>query len=291
MMPTYEPPLYRPPSEHDALILQATIGCSHNHCTYCAMYRHKAYRERPVEELLSELQAVAGSHAPVSKLFVADGDALGMPTETWLEILLEAKRLWPDLRRASCYATAQNVAAKTDDELQALSNAGLTLLYLGPESGDPDTLKRIAKGATYDEFVTASRRAAAAGLQRSVIMLLGAGGAARSAEHARASAALISDMDPEYVAALTLTVVAGTPLAKLEASGRFTLPEPATMLAELRTIIAEASPTDAVFRTNHASNYLPLAGRLPRDRNALLAVLDAARAGRVPLRPEQLRGL
>ncbi len=285
--------LYRPPSEADALILQATIGCSWNHCTYCDMYRDKpTFRVRPVDECLADLRgAAARVGGAVEKVFVADGDALVMPLDHWAPILDACRALFPRLRRVSCYATAGNVADKSDDELRRLRALGLALIYMGPESGDDETLKRIAKGATAAEHVTAAQRARAAGIDVSAIFLLGAGGVARSAEHAAASAALATAMDPAFLAALTLTIVPGTPLAKLADTGRFTLPSPAQMLGELRAFVAGARPTDAVFRTNHASNYLPVGGRLPRDGARIVEAIDLALAGALPLRPERARGL
>ncbi|MCB9686303.1 MAG: radical SAM protein [Alphaproteobacteria bacterium] len=288
----YEGKIYRPPSEADAYLLQATIGCSWNHCTYCDMYRDKTFRVRDPAETLHDLR-VAGQvlGGRVRKLFVCDGDALVMPVDVWLPLLATAREVLPSLERVSCYATAGNVLEKSDEDLRALREAGLSRLYIGPESGDPATLKAIAKGATFEEHEEAARRAKAAGMELSVITLLGAGGVARSEEHARATAKLLTAMDPEYAAALTLTVVPGTPQHKLEASGRFELPDLRGLLSELRILVHEARPTDAVFRTNHASNHLPLAGRLPRDRERIVAVIDAALQGRVPLRPESYRGL
>jgi radical SAM superfamily enzyme YgiQ (UPF0313 family) len=284
--------IFRPPSEADALILQATIGCSWNHCTYCDMYRDKEYAVRPVVECLADLEeAAAAAVGPrVEKLFVADGDALGMPMESWRSILEAADRLFPNLRRVSCYAMARNVAGKSDEELAELREGGLTTLYIGPESGDDVVLKRIAKGDTFAGHVEAARRAHAAGMKLSVIALLGIAGD-RSPEHAEATARLVTEMDPEYFAALTVTVVPGTPLAVLESRGRFAVPDVPDLLRELRTMVDEARPTDALFRTNHASNYLPLAGRLPRDREAIVSAIDAALRGEVPLRPEHFRGL
>ncbi len=287
----YEGKLYRPPSEADALILQATIGCSWNHCTYCDMYREKAFRVRPLEESLADLERAAEAVGErVEKLFVADGDALVLPTDHWLAILERARALFPRLRRVSSYAMARNVNDKSDADLALLRAAGLTTLYIGPESGDDVTLKRIAKGDDSAAHVEAARRAHAAGMALSVIALLGIA-MERSEEHARATADLVTELDPEFFAALTVTVVPGTPLATLEAKGRFSVPDVPALLRELRTMVEHARPTDAVFRTNHASNYLPLGGRLPRDAGRIVSVIDAALAGEVPLRTDASRGL
>jgi radical SAM superfamily enzyme YgiQ (UPF0313 family) len=281
----YEGKLYRPPSEADAYIVQATIGCSWNHCTYCDMYRDKAFRVRDLRETLADLEAGAQAFGPrVEKLFVADGDALVLPMDHWRRILDSARALFPSLRRVSCYAMARNVAGKTDAELRELRAGGLTTLYIGPESGDDVTLRKIAKGDDAAAHVAAGQRARAAGMALSVIALLGIAGE-RSDEHARATAELVTEMDPEFFAALTVTVVPGTPLAQLRAKGRFEVPAIPDLLLD------RARPTDAVFRTNHASNYLPLGGRLPADRERIVATIDAALAGRVRLRAERARGL
>ncbi len=294
------PPVFRPPSEADALIVQATLGCSWNHCTYCAMYRTKRFAVRPIADVVAELRRAGDLYGPsVRKVFVADGDALAMPTAHWLALLDACRDAFPRLRRVSCYATAMNVLEKSPGELRELADAGLRLLYLGPESGDETTLRRIAKAparplgrpSIVAAHLEAAEMAHAAGMRLSVIFLLGAGGTERSEEHARASARLLTAMDPAYAAALTLTLVEGTPLWKRARRGLFELPDTFGLLRELRTLVAEAEPTDCLFRTNHASNYLALGGRLPRDRDRIAATIDAALAGSIPLRPEYLRGL
>jgi radical SAM superfamily enzyme YgiQ (UPF0313 family) len=287
----YEGRIFRPPSEADALIVQGTIGCSYNRCTYCDMYRDKTFRARPIADVIEDIEGAAHTVGDrVEKLFVGDGDALVMPTDDWLAVLGRARALFPRLRRVSCYAMARNVLGKRDDELRALREAGLSLLYIGPESGDDATLARVAKGDDAAAHVEAARRAREAGVELSVIALLGIA-MERSEEHALATAELVTKMDPAFFSALTVTVVPETPLAKLEARGRFKVPEVAALLRELRTMVANASPTRAVFRTNHASNYLPLGGELPRDRARIVALIDAALEGKIPLRPERSRGL
>lgn len=287
----YEGPMYRPPSEARSYILQATIGCSHNLCTYCDMYRDKTFRERALEEILEDVREAGSTYPEDTRVFVADGDALVMGTERWVEILRGLKTAFPGLRRVSSYATAQNVLDKSVQELRRLREEGLSLLYLGPESGDAVTLKRIVKGNTFEEHVEAARRAHAAGMKISVIMLLGAGGVERVEEHARETARLVTEMDPEFLSALTLTVIPGTPIHRMMEKGRFELPPIHALLWELRTIVDGCRPTRAIFRTNHASNYLPLEGRLPRDRERIVAAIDAGIRGDIPLRPEYFRGL
>jgi radical SAM superfamily enzyme YgiQ (UPF0313 family) len=288
----YEGDVYRPPSEAESLILQATVGCSWNSCTYCDMYRAKRFRVRPLPEILEDVAAARATLGPgVDRVFVADGDALVMDMGTWEPLLLALREAFPRLRRVSAYAMARNLLGKGPAELARLRDLGLTQLYIGPESGDPATLRRVAKGGTFEDHVEAARKAREAGIKLSVIFLLGAGGVERSAEHALGSARLATAMDPRFLSLLTLTVIPGTPISRLEDRGAFVLPDVLDLLGELRTFVAEARPTDAVFRTNHASNYLPLGGRLPKDRERILGTVDAALAGEVDLRPEWARGL
>ena len=288
----YEGQIYRPPSEARSLILQATIGCSWNHCTYCDMYRDKTFRVRELDEILEDIDTARRDHGfELDKIFIADGDGLIMGLDHWEPILAACNAAFPRLRRVSAYATAMNLLEKTPGELQRLRELGLSLLYIGPESGDDVTLKRIAKGSSFDEHVRAAERAREAGIKLSAIFLLGAGGIDRSREHAEGSAKLAGAMDPRFVSLLTLTVIPGTPIGRQQERGKFELPDQRDLLAELRTFVAEARPTDAIFRTNHASNCLPLAGRLPRDRDRILGVVDAALEGEIPLRPEWSRGL
>ncbi len=256
------------------------------------MYRAKRFRVRELDDTLADIQAAGLLHGrEVEKVFVADGDALVMDMAHWEAILLACRDAFPKLRRVSAYATAMNLIDKRVEELERLRELGLCQLYIGPETGDHETFKKIAKGANFEDHVRAAERAHTAGIKLSVIFLLGVAGVQRSEDHAEASARLITEMDPEFVSLLTLSVVAGTPIAIQQSKQKFELPSVAWMLRELRTIVSLAAPTDAVFRTNHASNYLPLAGKLPRDRDRIVAVVDRALAGDVALRPERMRGL
>ena len=288
----YDEPLFRPPSEADSFILQATLGCSWNACTYCAMYRGKRYQVRPLDAVLADI-AEAGRRLAedVRHVFVADGDPLGMDLGHWEPILLALASAFPRLRRVSTYATARNLLEKSPEELRRLRQLGLSLLYIGPESGDDTTLKRIAKGADAADHIEAARKSRQAGMEQSLIFLLGAGGRAHSEAHARASGRLATAMDPRFLSTLTLTVVPGTPMARLMEQRQFELPDVQGLLLELRWFIEEAHPTAAIFRANHASNYLPIGGRLPRDRAAILQAIEEALAGHSPLRPEWMRGL
>jgi len=300
----YTGKLYRPPSEARSYILQATIGCSWNNCTYCDMYRDKpVFRVRPLAESLEDIAMAGRTYGDtVEKVFIADGDSLVLDMDHWRPILKACHATFPALRQVSCYATADNILDKTEAELDELRALGLRLLYIGPESGDELTMRRVAKGprpkdATrgsdylYNQHVLAAAKARAAQIKLSAIFLLGAGGVERSEVHAEGSARLATDMNPEFLAALTLTVVPGTPLFRTRPHSGWTLPETERLLEELRTFVDQARPTNALFRTNHASNHLPLAGRLPADRERIVEVLDLALAGAIPLRPEWSRGL
>jgi radical SAM superfamily enzyme YgiQ (UPF0313 family) len=267
------------------------------------MYRAKDFRIRPVEQCLQDLEAAGEIHGSrMEKVFVADGDALIMDMAQWEAILQKATAVFPRLRQVSCYATAENVAEKSDADLRTLRDLGLKVLYIGPESGDEATLRKIAKGARpkgaprdepylFDAHVAAGQRAKAAGMKVSAIFLLGVGGKKNSAAHAEGSAKLVTAMDPAFLAALTLTIVPGTPLAKTSQRTGFEIPDQTGLLTELHQFVDLARPTDALFRTNHASNYLSLGGRLPQDREHILSTIDAALSGEIPLREEWMRGL
>lgn len=284
----YEGTVYRPPSEADSLILQATLGCSWNRCTYCAMYRDKRFRPRPLDELKEDMDLAAAYHGAenVRRVFLADGDALILRTPRLLEILAELRARFPNFQRASVYASPQALLAKSVDELRELKAAGLPLHYMGPESGHDEVLRRIEKGVTAAEMVEGARRVIDAGAKLSVILLLGIAGTELSHEHAVASGRLVSAMDPHYVSALTLVPVPGTPIHDEVESGRLVLPSPRGRLEELATMIEHMHVTRAIFRSNHASNALPLGGNLPKDKPLLLAALRQVVADEsIPLRP------
>lgn len=284
-------PVYRPPSEADSLLLQVTLGCSHNECTYCAMYRTKTFAARPLEDVLADVAEAGRRHPDTRRVFLLDGDAMTLSTPRLLPVLTALEAAFPSLARVGSYVNAVSVLRKSDADLVTLREHKLSIGYLGLETGDEETARRIVKGATVEDEIEAVRRAQAAGIKMSVMVLLGVGGRARSREHAEATADALSRMDPRFVSCLCVTPVPGTPLHDDVLAGRFELPSPEETLDELRTIVERTRVTGAIFRSNHASNYLPLAGRLPSDRERLLAAIDAARRGEVPLMPEEWRGL
>jgi len=289
----YEGTLYRPPSEADSLILQATIGCSWNRCTFCGMYRDKRFRVRPLAELEAEVEAVAAAGLEPQKVFLADGDALVARAAFLGELLDLLTDTWPGLRRVSCYASPQALQVRTVEEMADLRARGLTLYYLGIESGHDEVLAALDKGVTGDEMVAAAGKAHEAGVKLSTMILLGAGGPELSFAHARASAEVVNRIQPRFVSTLVTTPVPGTPLWAQAERGDWSCPPPLDLVRELREFLAHLELRSTVFRSNHASNWLALAGRLPHDREALLAFLDEvlAHPERAPFRPAALRGL
>jgi radical SAM superfamily enzyme YgiQ (UPF0313 family) len=287
----YLGPVYRPPSEADSYLLQVTIGCSHNECTYCAMYRHKTFAARPLEQVLEDVEAAGRRFPDTRRVFLLDGDAMTLSTARLVPILEALGRAFPALQRVGSYVNAVSVLRKSDDELRRLRDLRLGIGYLGLETGDAVTAERIVKGATIEEQVEAVRRAQAAGIKMSVMVLLGMGGRQRSRVHAEETARALTAMDPRYVSCLCVTPVPGTPLHDEVARGAFEPVTPEETLDELRTIVERTELSGAVFRSNHASNYLPIGGRLPADRERLLEAIDAARRGEIPLVPEEYRAL
>ncbi len=289
----HEGTLYRPPSEADSLILQATIGCSYNRCTFCAMYRDKRFRVRPIEELAAEIDWAARQNVPVRKVFLADGDALIAKTAFLEEVLGRLRRALPNLQRVSCYASPQALQVRKVEEMQRLRAAGLTLYYLGIESGHDDVLTRLEKGVDSAEMIRVANKATESGVKLSTMILLGAGNRAGSEAHARASAEVVNAIQPRFVSTLVMTPVEGTPLFEAAERGDVDELSPLELARELRTFVAGLELDGSVFRSNHASNYLALAGNLPRDKARILAALDQvlANPAAAHFTPEWRRGL
>jgi radical SAM superfamily enzyme YgiQ (UPF0313 family) len=290
----YEGTLYRPPSEAESLILQATIGCSYNECAFCAMYRDKRFRVRKLEELRAEIEWVASrAAADVRKVFLADGDALVAKSSFLLELLGLLREAFPKLQRVSCYASPQALGVRSVAEMGELRSNGLTLYYLGIESGHEEVLQRLVKGVDAARMIEVALKAHAADVKLSTMILLGAGGRSLSLEHARESARVVNAIQPRYVSTLVMTPVEGTPLWEQAERGEVDELAPLELAAELREFIAGLELRGSVFRSNHASNYLSVAGSLPKDKQALVAALDGvlARPESARFRPRGLRGL
>ncbi len=293
----YDQPLYRPPSEGANLIIQATIGCSFNQCTFCSMYRSKDYRARPLQDVFADIGKAARERPEArqkpTRVFIADGDAMGLPVAELLAILGRLESDFPNLQRVSCYATPINLLKKTANEMAALKAAKLSLVYLGIESGSDDILKRIKKGATRAGIARAIGRAGDAGLKVSATVILGLGGRRRWRDHIEGTAELINAAPMAFLSTLQLYLEEDAGDGFMENFGEpFEFQDDAGVLAELENLVAAVNPpTPVIFRSNHASNCLPLAGNLPKDKGRLLAEIKAARSGGTGLRPKTLRGL
>ncbi len=288
----YRGSVIRPPSEASSLIVQVTYGCSNATCDFCGTYLDKPFAVRPFEEIAEDVTGLPETaKRRVERVFLADGDALALSPRRLHEILDLLHRELPGLRRVASYANARNLLAKNVEELAGLRERGLTLLYLGLESGDDQTLADIHKGMTVAEQIEGCRRAKDAGLSLSVTAILGLAGRARSLEHGRATGEALSAIDPDYIGILTLMLVPGTEMHRKVAAGEVVLPDQIGMLRELREIVAHLDVGDCLFRSNHASNYLPVGGRLPGDKALMLSTLDKVLTApeSVQLRPESWR--
>lgn len=288
----YAEPVFRPPSEAASLILQLTVGCSWNRCTFCAMYREKEYRVRLAEQIVGEIRAVAEQSDP-RRVFLADGDALAAPLELIEQVLGAIREYLPQVQRVGIYGDSRAILAKGEEGLRRLGDAGLGIVYFGVESGDDVTLRAIRKGALAARQLEACRLVLRAGLKLSVMVLLGLAGKEGSARHAEATGSFLAAAQPSYAAALTLTPIPGTPLHDEWRAGRFELPDRWGMLEELRGILVAMEGYRGLFHANHASNYLPLRLRMPKDREPALALLGDVLRRRDPslLVPDSARGL
>ena len=286
----YEGSIYRPPSEAKSLILQVTIGCAHNRCTFCSMYKDKAFRVREVSEIIEDLKSAREVYTSIKRVFLADGDALVLDTDKLIAILDKINELFPECERISAYATPQDINRKSAEDLALLKEKGLLMLYMGIESGDDAILKKIDKGADSSDMLKAGIKAKISGMILSVTMISGLGGPRGSSAHAIGSAKLINEMQPEYASFLTLMLEEDTKLYKDYQSLEFELLSPRAVLLELRLFIQNTNLKNCVFRSNHASNYVALAGTLGEDKERLLKEIDLA-LKEDEYKPEYLRGL
>ena len=288
----YHGAVIRPPSEASSLIVQVTYGCSNDTCDFCGTYLGKPFGVRRFDEVVDDVIGLpASARQRVRRVFLADGDALALSPAKLHDILDLLHRALPNLERVASYANARNLLTKSVTELAGLRKAGLRLLYLGLESGDDQTLAEVHKGIAVGEQIEGCRRASDAGIELSVTAILGLAGSARSLAHGRATGEALSAIDPEYIGILTLMLTPGTEMDRKVACGELVLPDSIGMLRELREIVANLEVGDCVFRSNHASNYLPVGGHLPQDRAAMLAALDKVLEApeSVQLRPESWR--
>ncbi len=287
----YDFPLFRPPSEGGNLIIQATLGCSFNQCSFCSMYRTKEYRPRPLDEVFADIAAAARAWPDARRVFLADGDAFVLPTEHLLAIAARLRETFPALQRISAYATPIALLKKTPDEMAALRAAKLSLVYLGIESGAPEVLRRVAKGASQRGMIDGIAKADAAGIKVSATVILGLGGATLWREHVAGTAAVVNAAPPTYLSTLQLQFHEDAESRFRARFPDFVPQDDAGVLDELEALVAAlAPPRPVIFRSNHASNALALAGTLPKDRDPLFAAIRDARAGLRAVRPAFLRG-
>ena len=287
----YEGQIIRPPSEADSILLQVTVGCSHNRCAFCGAYSGERFRIKSDEEIVEDIRYAAEHFPDRRRLFLCDGDPLIIPHERLLRILEWIAEYHPGVRRVGAYANAKSVGRKSLEQLTELRAHRLRIIHLGLESGDDEVLAAMNKSGDSAFIVEQGRKVRAARIKLFVTVLLGLGGRVRSELHARETGRALTAMNPDYVGALTLMLIPGTPLFRAWEDGRFELPDAPGMLRELRSMIAHTQLEPGLFFANHASNYLPIQARLPADKAETLALIDAALSGFVPLKPEWRRGL
>ena len=287
----YEGNIIRPPSEANSILLQVTVGCSHNKCTFCGTYKGERFKIKPDETIMEDIAFAARYCRNQNRLFICDGDALIVPQKRLLKILKEIEKQLPWVERVGVYANTKGIKMKTDEELAELRAHGLKIAYMGLESGDDVTLKNVNKGASAQTMIDMGRKIRAAGVQLSITVLLGLGGRNRSQVHAEETGRVLSAIDPEYVGALSLMLIPGTPLHEDYEAGRFELLGSSEMLSELRTMFAHTDLSNGLFHANHASNYLPIRAKLPEDKEKTIQLIDSALEGKVSLKPEFLRAL
>ncbi len=287
----YEGLIIRPPSEAYSILLQVTVGCSHNKCTFCGAYKEKHFRIKDEASIRDDLSFAAQHCRDQTRVFLLDGDALIMPFAKLSWVLGEIKNQLPWVTRVGIYANARGIKTKTLEELVALRRLGLGIVYLGVESGDNLTLGNINKGTDAETLIHSGQNIRKAGIKLSVTILLGIAGEARSLIHARKTGEVLTAMQPNHVGALTLMVLDGTPLGEDVRAQRFVMPSPEGLLVELREMLLNTHLSPGLFFSNHASNYLPLRVRLPKDKTHAISLIDSALKGEIALKPEILRGL
>jgi radical SAM superfamily enzyme YgiQ (UPF0313 family) len=287
----YEGTIIRPPSEAFSILLQVTLGCSHNKCTFCGTYKDKRFTIKDDKTILSDILFASRYMRNQNRVFLMDGDALIIPQKRLMWMLDKIKEHLPWVRRVGAYANAKSIRMKSLEELIELRENGLGILYLGVETGDDQTLKAINKGTSAKNLINMGRKVKEAGIKLSVTVLLGIAGVERSLEHAKRTGELLSEMDPDYIGALTLMLIPGTPLYKDYQEGRFCMPDERGLLIELREMIRHTNLTRGLFFSNHASNYLPIKARLPEGKQQAIDTIDSALKGEIGLRPEWMRAL
>jgi len=287
----YEGNMIRPPSEAYSILLQYTVGCSHNKCTFCGAYKGQRFKIKPDEIMMEDIAFAAKHCRHQDRLFICDGDAMIIPQKRLLKVLMEIEKQLPWVNRVGVYANTKSLRMKTLEELKELKAHGLDIAYMGLETGDDETLKKVRKGATSERMIEMGKKARAAGIKLSITVLLGLAGRERSEIHAKETGRVLSAIDPEYIGALSLMLIPGTAMYDEFESGEFSLLDPQELLMELRVMVESTNLTNGLFHANHASNYLPLKAHLPQDKDKALKQIDEALSGKIALKPEHLRAL
>lgn len=284
--------VYRPPSEATSLIIQSTIGCSQNRCTFCTMYKEKNFTIKPVHQVIDQIDEYMNhSRGQYKKIFLADGDALIRPISEQLEILDHIRNHYPQIERVSSYGSPRSALNHSVEDLRLLNKAGLKLIYLGLESGCDEVLSRVQKGVSAQKIVEASSRLHEAGFDLSVTAIIGLGGKSKTMEHGKMTGEILTKIKPEYIGLLTLMVPEDSLLQESIRSGDFQLLSSEEILLETKEILSNIDSEGSVFRSNHASNYLDLRGTLNQDTPRLLQMIDDALLGKRKLKEEIFRGL
>ncbi|MBF8984546.1 radical SAM protein [Lutibacter sp. B2] len=287
----YEGSVYRPPSEAYSYIIQVAIGCSHNKCTFCSMYKDKQFRVRDLSEIMKDLEMAREQYKSVERIFLADGNALVLKMQDLEMILKKIKELFPECKRVGIYSAPKDILRKSVDELIRLKELGLGIAYLGLESGSNKVLEHIEKGVTKEELIEAGKKMVQSGIKLSVTLISGIGGKENWKEHALESAKIINEIQPDYVGLLTLLIQSGTQIYDEVQKGEFKLLNPTEVMVETKELIEHLKVNNCMFRSNHASNYISLAGNLPQDKEKLLKQLDRAIASHSNIKEEIFRRL
>ncbi|HOI96154.1 MAG TPA: radical SAM protein [Syntrophobacter fumaroxidans] len=287
----YEGTIIRPPSEADSVLLQVTVGCSHNKCTFCGTYKGERFRIKDDATIDADIRYAARNLSFLHRVFLVDGDALIIPQDRLVRVLRRIREEMPWIKRVGLYGNAKSILRKTPEQLAELRELGLGIVYQGLESGDEQVLREINKGVSLDRMIQSARRVREAGIKLSVMAILGLAGRERSLVHARATGEALTAMDPNYVGVLTLMVLPNTEFYARIQRGEFELLSSREMLEELREILRHTTMTRGLFFANHASNYLPLKVRMPAEKERALKTIDDALQGGIHLRPEWMRGL
>lgn len=287
----YEGMMIRPPSEANSILLQVTLGCSHNKCTFCGTFRDKRFDIKKDDVIFEDIEFARQNCKRQNRLFICDGDAMIVPQKRLVKILKQIQQRLPWVERVGVYANTKGIGMKSDEQLKELEKLGVKLVYMGLESGDDRILKEIRKGADSARMIEMGKRVKKAGMKLSVTVLAGLGGNERSKIHALETGRVLSAIDPDFVGALSLMLVPGTELNDQFQKGDFELISPDEMLEELGLMISSTNLSNGLFHANHASNYLPIRAQLPREKEKTLELISQALKGSIELKPEFMRAL